>query len=325
MKKINKVIAMLICIAMLFSMCSLIGYAFENEEEFSIEDYTWDDIMTMSNSEFRELLTNFERVYDPFDTYETDPITAIYDENDNSNSVQPRWTSGNEELTETGSHELITARACGILLDDKGFWGANESGSILIGLTISLASILPDTEWSLGILNGFVGHFYNPYTQKSWNGSTTNTAKTNTKDNYENACDEYNSNGISEEFVKSVGKMLHYIQDACEPHHASNITALELKGAHTFFESYVDERINSYIDSFTTISDESYYAGSNMTVEELVHRAALLAYDDANYVCNIDNTTRWDEVANRTTRNAVAYSAVILYKLSLELDIPLTE
>lgn len=99
--------------------------------------------MTMSNSDFRKLLSDFERVYDPFGTYETNPITqnesGWYDW-----SVQPYWTSGQEDMSETGSHELITARACGILLDDKGFWGDNRNGSILVALTLSLASIIPD-------------------------------------------------------------------------------------------------------------------------------------------------------------------------------------
>lgn len=326
MKKLNKVIAMLMCISMLFSICSIVGYAFENEEEFSIEDYTWDDIMTMSNSDFRELLTNFERVYDPFGTYETNPITAIYDENSNSSSVQPRWSSGNSSHTESGSHELITARACGILLDDKGFWGANESGSILIALMISLASIIPDTDWRLGVLNGFAGHFYDPDTEKNWLGSDSNTAKTNASDNYDSACVEYNLNGMSELCIESIGKMLHYVQDACEPHHASNVTALEPEGLHTEFENYVDEKINTYIDSFTTINAEIYSNKAVMSVGELVREAAWLAKDDVLYIMdhNADDSD-WDVVATRTTRNAVLYSAVVLYKFSLELNIPLTK
>ena len=329
MKKVNKVIAILMCMSMFFSVCSLMGYAFELEEDFHIEDYTVDDIMTMSNADFRELLTDFERVYDPFETYETDPITGIYDENNNSNTVQPRWTSGNiniaGEYTETGSHELITMRACGVLLNDKGFWGASEEASILLILTISLASMLPDTKYTLGAGQLFAGHFYDPDTERNWALSKSNTAKTNANDNYENACDEYDTNGISEDFIEYVGKMLHYIQDACEPHHASNITALE-EGSHTSFENFVDERINTYIDSYTTISSSTYNSKSSMTVSQLVHEAALLAKGDIMYIIDHDaDEEDWDYAGYRTARNAVLYSAIVLYKLSMELDISLTK
>lgn len=124
MKKIKSLISCLLTAIVLFSACSIASFAFVTEEEFNIENVTWEDIMTMSNSDFRKLLSDFERVYDPFGTYETNPITqnesGWYDW-----SVQPYWTSGQEDMSETGSHELITARACGILLDDKGFWGDN--------------------------------------------------------------------------------------------------------------------------------------------------------------------------------------------------------
>ena len=323
MKKFNKIIAMLLCMAMLFSMCSLMGYAFEDEEEFNIEDYTWDDIMTMSNSDFRELLTNFERVYDPFGTYETDPITAIYDENNNSNTVQPRWTSGNAEHTESGSHELITARACGILLDDKGFWGGNENGSIVIALMISLASIIPDTDSDLGLGQLFEGHFYDPYDGDSWTNSTTNTAKTNAKENYLDALGEYAEYGISEAFVEYVGKMLHYAQDICVPHHADNVTFLN--PSHNAFESYADENLNSYIDSLTTLNSSLYISNVDKDMDDIIHEAAVKANGDISLVNNTLNRSHWNEVANRTTREAVTISAIILYKLSVKGNIPLTK
>lgn len=319
----KKIISILICITMFFSMCSLSGYAFEVEDEFNISDYSWDDIMTMSNSDFRQLLADFERVYDPFDTYETDPIMAMHNDSDNSNTIQPRWTSGNAEHTETGSHELITARACGVLLNDKGFWGANENGSIIIALTLSLASILPDTDASLGINQLFAGHFYNPLTGKNWLGSTTNTAKTNTKDNYDAACTEYNINGLSDDFIISVGKMLHYVQDVCEPHHAANITGLQNHSNHSLFEALVHNNINTYIDSLTTLSNSTYNNGSSLTVEDLVDEAAILAYVDSVYVRDESHLNEWENVGYRSTRNAVTYSAVILYKLSLQVNISL--
>ena len=320
MKKVNKIIAMLICISILSSICSIMGYAFEDEEEFSIENYTWNDIMTMSNADFRELLTNFERVYDPFGTYETNPITAIYDENGNSSSVQPRWTSGNEEHSETGSHELITARACGIVLDDKGFWGSDENGSILIALIISLASIIPDTNNELGLQQLFEGHFYDPETGKSFTGSATNTAKTNAQYFYNQAKTVGFDN---ENFLEYVGCMLHYVQDACVPHHAANITGLNL--AHPQFESFADDNLNSYIDSLTTINESVYNDRLDKSIGTIVHDSATVAKGFSSLVDNIFDKTHWGTVAMNTTRLAVIQSATVLYKLSIDAGIPLTK
>ena len=61
---------------LLLSFFSVPAFAYESEDDFDISDYTWEDIMTMSNEEFHELLSNFERVYDPFGTYETNPLTV---------------------------------------------------------------------------------------------------------------------------------------------------------------------------------------------------------------------------------------------------------
>lgn len=132
---------------LLLSFFSVPAFAYESEDDFDISDYTWEDIMTMSNEEFHELLSNFERVYDPFGTYETNPLTV------DNKSVQPYWTSGTEDMSEQGSHELITARACGLVLADKGFWGTTHNGSIVVALSISLASIIPDKNLLLGPLD----------------------------------------------------------------------------------------------------------------------------------------------------------------------------
>jgi phospholipase C len=308
-------------------MFSTVGYSLDGEE-FNINDYTWEDIMTMSNSEFRTLLTNFERVYDPFGTYETEQLTAIYSETTNGGGVQPRWTSGDTDILgnvkETGSHELITARACGILLDDKGFWGTDESGSILIALTLSLASIIPDRNLVLGALDLFKGHFYDPDTGENWAGGSSNTAKTNAEKFYNKAIEEYEENGNTELFIENVGKLLHYVQDACEPHHAANITALENGGVHTEFEEFADANLDSYIDQLTTVSNYSYQQSLSNSIGIIVHNAAVTAKGFSGYVDDINDQSRWGSVAGSTTRNAVRETAIVLYKLSIELSIPLT-
>lgn len=318
MKKIKSLISCLLTAIVLFSSCSMASFAFVTEEKFDIENVTWEDIMTMSNSDFRKLLSDFERVYDPFGTYETNPITqdesGWYDW-----GVQPYWTSGQKDMSETGSHELITARACGILLDDKGFWGDNRNGSILVALTLSLASIIPDRDADLGVKDLYRGHFYDPDTEKNFAGSKTNTAKTNAVKFYNPA----KSQGISnEDFYKSVGCMLHYIQDACEPHHAANYYVPKYM-SHKYFEEFADENLNTYIDSVTTISNSVYNDRLNKSVGTIVEDSATIGKSYIDLVDNTLNKTHWGTVAKNTTRLAVIQSAAVLYKLSIEANIPL--
>ena len=73
MKKFKKVFAVILSVIFLFSSISMMSYAFQ-DDEFNIESITWDDIMTMSNADFKVLLANFERVYDPLGTYKTNPL-----------------------------------------------------------------------------------------------------------------------------------------------------------------------------------------------------------------------------------------------------------
>lgn len=60
-------------IMLLSSFCFTIS-AYATSDELDLSQYTVDDLAQMSADEFRQLLADFERVYDPFDTYNTDPI-----------------------------------------------------------------------------------------------------------------------------------------------------------------------------------------------------------------------------------------------------------
>lgn len=319
---LKKTISVLLCAVLIMISLSLGAFAYQAEnmqEALDLSAYSWKDIMTMDNTEYRELLAKFERVYDPFGTYAANqPLMES-----NENQISPQWTSGDDK--DSGSHELITARACGILLVDMGFWGDNHNGSLLVALIISLASVIPDKDALEGPLSGFEGHFYDPDTNTSFTSDSVNTAKTNMVKNYNAAKTAYQSDGVSEDFTKSVGKMLHYIQDACEPHHASNVTAVEFWKGHSSFESFADQNLNQYIDSYTTLSSYKYTNVLSRPKENLIYNAAKDAKGYISFVNNITDKSNWNMVANATTRNAVQYSALLLYKLSIEAGIPLVK
>lgn len=319
---LKRTISVLLCAVLVMVSLSVGAFAYQAEnmqETLDLSAYSWDDIMTMSNTEYRELLAKFERVYDPFGTYAANqPLMEL-----NENQISPQWTSGNEK--DSGSHELITARACGMLLDDMGFWGNNRNASLVAALMISLASVLPDKDWGEGPLSGFEGHFYDPDTNTSYTGVSINTAKTNMVKYYNAAKTDYQSGGVSEDFAKTVGKMLHYIQDACEPHHAANVTGAVFWKGHSSFESYADQNLNKYIDSYTTLSKYEYTRVLSQSKENVIYSAARDAKRHISMVDNIADKSKWDAAANATTRNAVRYSALLLYKLSVEAGIPLVK
>ena len=316
----KKIISALLSIILIMAIIPFNTFA---TDDFDISDYTWEDIMSMSNSEYRELLTNFERIYDPFNTYQTDPLMGTQElpATPSIGGIQPYWTSGETDMSETGSHELITARACGVLLTDKGFWGENHNSSILIALTISLASILPD-KYTID----FSGHFYDPDTGRNFVGSSLNTAYTNAIYYYNKAKNAYSPDEITDNFIEYVGRMLHYVQDASEPHHAANVTAGIINNSHGQFENFADTNLNSYIDGFTTIYS-NYYSNALTypDVGTIVYSTAKKAKDYITSVDNVNNKSQWSYVANITTRNAVESSALALYKLSHDADISLTK
>ena len=341
MKKIKSLISILLVIILLLSTCSMASFAFVSEEEFNIENITWDEMMNMSDLEFIELLTEFERIYDPLETYDSNPImpgNVKYDQIESTNTqtgIQPLWSSGDTDfeegtIGELGCHELITARACGVLMNDKGFWSEDNNGNILIALTLSLASILPDKDDESDSIIPFQGHFYDPDTGKSIFGSTTNTAQKNGQKYYNIAHDDYLYH--KEINIEAIGRMIHYIQDVCEPHHAANY-AIPMHMSHYNFESYVnedikignktDKRISLYIDSFTTVSNNEYTWACGMRADVLLHNAAVEAKKYIGTVDNSLNKSQWNDTASITTRNAVRYTALLLYKLSIAANIPL--
>lgn len=343
MKKIKSLISILFVILLLISTCSMASFAFVPEKEFNIEDITWDDIMNMSDFEFIELLTDFERIYDPLETYDRKPIMPgnVKDDQVESTNIQtemqPLWSSGDtnfEEGTigELGCHEIITARACGVLMNDKGFWGGGNNGNILFALTLSLASILPDKDDESDSIIPFQGHFYDPDTGKSIFGSTTNTAQKNVQKYYNIAYNDYLYH--KEINVEAIGRMIHYIQDVCEPHHAANY-AIPFHMSHYCFESYVNEdiiidnktekRISLYIDSFTTVPNYEYTWACGMRADILLHNAAVEAKKYIGTVNNCFDDSEWNDTASITTRNAVKYTALLLYKFSISANIPLNK
>lgn len=312
----KKTLAIILSVALLFLSTGFQSFAINIHKEFDLTNYTLEDIKNMSVSEFRDLLAEFERLYDPFNTYATD---TIIDTQKSNGTVSPQWTSGEKDGSETGSHEIITARACAILASDMGFFGDTQSDQLLISLTISLASLLPDKNAS-DRLELFSGHFYDPNTEKNFTGSTKNTAKTNAMDCFKKAINAYNANNTSDAY-EQLGRSLHYLQDACQPQHASNFTEISAPaGTHGDFEDFVEAEIDTYINRINSVKTFNFFGKGNYpyiasTPNYYVKEAAKIAYSYKDYT-NTSNRTNWDYVANISVQNSVAFSAILMYSFA---------
>lgn len=327
----KKVISLLLTVILLLCSFSFImpAYAADfTEADLDLSQYTMDDLMNMSAEEYRALLRDFERVYDPFDTYETDPIMA---EEEQEPGITPYWGSGdikNGEYVETGSHEMITAQALNVLANDKGIFSTNAVEVLAICLSISLASLTPDKDENQNI---FEGHFYHAVDGDSWTGSKTNTALTNCVSHFNQAVSLAKS-GNRDKAYEEIGRALHYIQDAGEPHHASNIVYLPpVQLAHGRYEDFVDGNIDHYVSLISSVysfnfgsgNSYSYSATVRNSVNYFVKGAATRAYSYRDQVKSSFDQSQWNHVAEILIPNAVAYSAVLLYKFASSSGIPL--
>jgi len=345
-KKFRNRFALFIAILLLISSVSVGAQAFAeqpeelmlygryiseyNDSELDLTQIDLDDFLSLSAEEYFLLLQEFERVYDPFETYENDPVTInvntsplLNDPNDPP-ELSLYWTSGdldnNGDYVEIGAHELITAGACSILINDKGFFANSSTGIVVIGLVISISSLLPDKDENGGLIPTFVGHFYNPHTGKSYNGSTSNTAKINAQNRYDTAVYYAKNNNIEKAF-EYLGRCLHYIQDVNEPHHAANLISTNPLNGHSAFESYAFDRTDSYLSSYTSIPAISYYLAQD-SVSAMAHTAALTAYSRVSSVSNIFDTSEWNTTARNCVRDAARYSAMVMYKFGLVTYVP---
>lgn len=286
-------------------------------EKLDLSQYTLDDILKMSADEYMSLVKEFEKTYDPFNSYDSTEETQ---ENKSDDMVSPLWTSGkieDDKWIEEGCHEYITSVACVILANDKGFFSNNDWDRLYIVLSISVASLLPDRDEVGTPL--FEGHFYDPDTGKSYSNSISNTAKVNATAQYNMAVAAANRGDMGAAY-EHIGRCLHYVQDVNVPHHSANITALN--PAHRSFEQFAFNNQESYLSEYESISSGNYSNATTMSVGEITHLAASNSKPMSSQVNNILNKSMWNHVAGACMRNSARYSAIVLYKFSRVSSVP---
>lgn len=335
MKTTKKLISLILALVFTFLMCQTLAYAEEatdyggidislyTKSKLDLSQYTLDDIRAMSSEEYLNLVKEFERVYDPYGSYVSEDLSLMNsaDLTDENGTVSTQWKSGKNnsegEYTKNGSHEYISAIACTVLNNDKGFFSTDTTANIIIALCISLASMLPDTDEREP---AFVGHFYDPDTQKNYVGSAANTARTNAEKHFKAALLSA-SNGAMDEVYEHLGRCLHYVQDVNVPHHAANVTGVN--PSHSAFEKYAFENQEAYLENFGTIPASNYRNAYSWNIGTITHKAAAEAKPMISHVNNILDKSEWSEYARITMQNATRYSAMAIYRFAMESSLTL--
>ena len=72
--------------------------------------------------------------------------------------------------------------------------------------------------------------------------------------------------------MSNLGKGTHYVSDLNEPHHASNLTAVNSN--HSAFEKYVDKNRKSYTIAGNSFNSSVYTTALNTSTGDLMYSAA---------------------------------------------------
>lgn len=291
--------------------------------EFNVEDYTIEEILEMTPTEKMNLINAFIEEYNPYG------LRDLIDENVNQGSapgIQPLWASDSNRLEsgqQMATHQYITLEATLRFMLDWGFYDIDVTQQLIFAFALAAASGLPDIEERDNLT--YAGHFYDPDTGKNYLLQTSPTAKTRAGEHYAVATGilDQNTNvnsGLFMEAWEELGRALHYLQDVCEPHHASNqIAGLS---SHSEFEDYINKNIDTLLPEVPEMSVDFYRYSNNRTVQTLTHEAAIFGKSYIDEVGRLDvvsggsiDYSKWEAAANDCLINSIGFSARIIYKL----------
>lgn len=212
----------------------------------------------------------------------------------------------------THTHQYIVTQALAVLKHDQG--------SSLLNQSANAASLKTYTDWPDKIGNQsdsgtYSGHFYNPYTEKTWTGSKTKTAMTRAVGYFNDALAAVQEGNMTDAIVL-IGKGTHYVSDMNEPHHASNLTALNSN--HSAFEKYVDENRTSFYIKGNTLDKEYYSETQKTTISQILRNGAYYAYD-LKYMAQEEET--YFEAGNLSVQHAITNVVQYLYAFGVEAGI----
>ena len=113
-----------------------------------------------------------------------------------------------------------------------------------------------------------------------------------------------------------LGKGTHYVSDLNEPHHASNLTAVNSN--HSAFEKYVDKNRTSYTISGNSFSSQIYNDAVSLSVGDLMFSAAKHSKE---LVDMAQNESTYSNAGNQSVQYAIRTVTQYIYKFGKEVGI----
>lgn len=227
---------------------------------------------------------------------------------DHTENPNARFKSGGIDHT----HQYIVSNSVRILQNDKG--------DEIFSDVERLENLLYFTDWPDEYGNEtdfgtFAGHFYNPKTGKNWMGQASPTAKGRAVSYFNEAVSAYN-NGKIDLAIKYIGIGSHYVADLSEPHHTSDLTALNSN--HTEFEKYVDDNRASYKINNYTINDSYYKYATDKNLEEMLESVAVYSSSLAE---EAQDKSTYGSAAEKSVTSAIINVTQYFYKFAYDVGI----
>lgn len=217
-----------------------------------------------------------------------------------------RFSSGGVDHT----HQYIVSNALKILNNDKGESILNTKAALICEYTDWPDILGNETDYGT-----FSGHFYDPDTGKNWLGQKNPTARTRAEVYFQSAVAAYRD-GYIDKAMEYLGKGTHYVSDLNEPHHASNLTAVNSN--HSDFEKYVDQHRTEYSVPMNSFSSDVYNSAISMEVGDMLYNAAKEAKALAD---KAQNKNSYNIAADQSVQNAIKAVSKYIYKFSVEVGI----
>ena len=166
------------------------------------------------------------------------------------------------------------------------------------------------------IEGAFKVHFYNPVTEKNFNGEE-DSALHRFKMHYNNALDLYEKGKLMDSFAE-LGRSLHFLVDMNTAVHTNNQSFLDSTidvFLHTSFEKRCVE-IQSEVVSDMLRREFDYY--KNNTLDQIGKSSAFLAND--NFYALYKKKLKRDVIAKNSIENAQKAVAGVLWKFFLDVQ-----
>ena len=334
-----KILSILLTLVLVTGViCAVPSYAHDDEYEIDGDQYLSDICLKLAKGE----QVDFEDRYVEYDLL----VIAKMNQSNDGDS-QTRFASEYDY----SAHQRICADALRIMAHDLGNsrYNSTISGQSINDLLITNSAEPDKSEKgdykevnedgtlkysSLNILHpfsNFCGHFYNPYTELNNVDSNDNTAKINARRHYDAAVNLYGRGEYIKAFTE-LGKGLHYVQDACECHHAAGEDAIDSGNNHSEFETMIDNAIQATTD-WTLIGDlpsgEDYFDASvynealKTTVENIVRNNGYSSYPLCDRSKSYDCEDA-DDVIFATYKNATTAAVQYFYKFAKQVGMSFT-